>query len=248
MQLVSLSKLNTACGSSLRRVLIGQVKSREQGNLVAHLCFKGQILNQGCNSVRFYSSHRINQYLVNPTAASFCCRVIRNPMAASGSQSVAGDVCVDTLFMGCGNLSDIAKPAAVFFGDKSVNSCRKSSISLANRDPPFMRLVFPGLAYRSWDSRSFLGKCLRHYHASSSASCSDGAAADVPFDISPRDVPLENPADTSAWYALPFSKYFLFEMVQVYLLWLLNWCCYSIYERVTITSRNELVTSNELQI
>lgn len=198
MQLVSLSKLNTACGSSLRRVLIGQVKSREQGNLVAHLCFKGQILNQGCNSVRFYSSHRINQYLVNPTAASFCCRVIRNPMAASGSQSVAGDVCVDTLFMGCGNLSDIAKPAAVFFGDKSVNSCRKSSISLANRDPPFMRLVFPGLAYRSWDSRSFLGKCLRHYHASSSASCSDGAAADVPFDISPRDVPLENPADSSA--------------------------------------------------
>uniref|UniRef100_A0A803L812 Protein phosphatase n=1 Tax=Chenopodium quinoa TaxID=63459 RepID=A0A803L812_CHEQI len=198
MQLVSLSKLNTACSSSLRRLLSGRVISWEQGNLVASLCIESQTLNQSCNSVRSYSSHRINKFLVNTTIASLCCRVIRNPMAASGSHAVSGDVCVDTLFKGYGNVVDFAKPAGVFFGDRSVYSCRKASVGLRNRDVHFVSLAIPGLSYKSWDSRQFLGQCLRSYRASPSASYSDGAAADVPFDISARDVPLDNPTDTSS--------------------------------------------------
>lgn len=198
MQLVSLSKLNAACSSSLGRLLSGRVKSWEQGNLVASLCIESQTLNQSCNSVRSYSSHRLNKFLVNTTIVSLCCRVIRNPMAASGSHAVSGDVCVDTLFKGYGNVVDFAKPGGVFFGDRSVYSCRKASVGLRNRDVHFVSLAIPGLSYKSWDSRQFLGQCLRSYRASPSASYSDGAAADVPFDISARDVPLDNPTDTSS--------------------------------------------------
>uniref|UniRef100_A0A803KVX3 Protein phosphatase n=1 Tax=Chenopodium quinoa TaxID=63459 RepID=A0A803KVX3_CHEQI len=198
MQLVSLSKLNAACSSSLGRLLSGRVKSWEQGNLVASLCIESQTLNQSCNSVRSYSSHRLNKFLVNTTIVSLCCRVIRNPMAASGSHAVSGDVCVDTLFKGYGNVVDFAKPGGVFFGDRSVYSCRKASVGLRNRDVYFVSLAIPGLSYKSWDSRQFLGQCLRSYRTSPSASYSDGAAADVPFDISARDVPLDNPTDTSS--------------------------------------------------
>lgn len=191
MQMVSLSKLNTACGFSLRRILIGR-------NLAAHLSFEGSNLNQSCDFVRSYCSVRINQYLVNPTAGSLCNRFIRNPMAASSSHAVSGDVYVDSLFVGCGNVVDFAKPAGVFFGDRSIHSCRKASVGLRNRDAHFISLAISGIAQKSWDSRPFLGLCLRHYRASSSASYFDGAAADVPFDISARDVPLENPADNPA--------------------------------------------------
>ncbi|XP_057528565.1 probable protein phosphatase 2C 80 isoform X3 [Amaranthus tricolor] len=195
MQLASFSKLNSACRSSFRKGFIGRCLSREQNNF----CFVGKILNKSCNcnSVRSYCCHRINQYLVKPTSVVVSCRVSRNPMATSGSQTVGGDVYVDNVFMGCGNVVDYAKPASVFFGDISANSCRKASVSLRIRDSTFVRIGAPGIGYRSWDSRVFLGQCLRPYHASSSASYSDGASADVPFDITTRDVQSrENAADT----------------------------------------------------
>ncbi|XP_021835398.1 probable protein phosphatase 2C 55 isoform X2 [Spinacia oleracea] len=119
-------------------------------------------------------------------------------MATSGSSHVvSGDVFVDNLFMGCGNnVIDFAKPAGVFFGCRSVSSCGKATIGLRNKDVRFTSLAIPGIAYKSWESKKFLGQSLRLYRASPSASYSDGAAAaDIPFDISAT---VENPADTPA--------------------------------------------------
>lgn len=196
MQFMSVSKLNTSYGGSFRKIVIGQVSGYR--NLVSHLRTEGQISYQRSSSSRYraisgYSKYRINKYLVDPTVSSICCPFRRNSMAASGSQTVSGDVYVDSLIVGCGNVQGLAKPSAVFFGDRSVGSCRKASISLRNRDVPFMRLAIPNVSQRMWNS----GPCLRSLHTSSSASYSDGAAADVPFDISAWNEQPEKSADTS---------------------------------------------------
>lgn len=194
MQFISLSKLNITCGSSFRRIAIASVGG--QRNLVSHSKFQGKIFNLSSSlSYKATSSNNnywITKYPVDPTV----CHLRRRPMAASGSQAVSGDVYMDSLAMGCGNGVDLVKPSSVFFGDSILGSCRKASISLRNRDAPFIRLAFQEVSQRMWDCRPFVGPYMRSLHTSCSASYANGAAADVPFDISSRNEPLETSEDS----------------------------------------------------
>ncbi|PIN01854.1 Serine/threonine protein phosphatase [Handroanthus impetiginosus] len=58
----------------------------------------------------------------------------RKIMAASGSIVASGDLMVDTLASGCGNLSGFVKPGGVFFGDRSKRICRKARVSMRSGD------------------------------------------------------------------------------------------------------------------
>ncbi|XP_074309089.1 putative protein phosphatase 2C 80 [Silene latifolia] len=190
MQLISLSKLNTICSLSLRRAVISQAKFREKRNLGSHSYFEAGNFTQRSCCVRLYSSHQINKFPgINPSLR----KVV---MAASGPQSVSGDIYVDSLITGCGNVVDFGKPAAVFFGDASGNKCRRASVSLRNRGAFFNSLGNPVVGYQNWNSGLFSGGFSKNFHVSCSAS--NGAAADVPFNISVRDEQLENPVESSA--------------------------------------------------
>ncbi|KAK9669995.1 hypothetical protein RND81_13G169100 [Saponaria officinalis] len=198
MQLISLSKLNNACGSSFGNAVIRQVKSGEQRNLSAHLYFHGQICSQRNSSLRFYSSHRFNKSsAVNPSSSPFCCVLERKAMSSYGSQAVSRGGYVDGLVMGSGNVRDSAKPTSVLFSDASLHSCRRASGSLRNQMTFSFSLGTSGVvARRGCYSRFFREPCSRQFHVSCSAS--SGAAADVPIDISVRDEQLVKSADTSA--------------------------------------------------
>ncbi|KAK9749862.1 hypothetical protein RND81_02G156000 [Saponaria officinalis] len=197
MPLISIPKLKSVFGLSFGRALIGQIRFREQRNLAAQLYFESQIFNRSSSFVRLYSSYQVNKLpVINSSLLPFCCIVSRKVMAASGSHSVSGDIHVDGLITGCGNVGDYVKTGAVFFGDSRVHSCRRGSVSLRNRGGFSFSLVTPSVvAHRNWTSALLSGPCLRHYHVSCSAS--NGAAADVPFDISVRDEQLENSVDSS---------------------------------------------------
>ncbi|KAL9229441.1 hypothetical protein vseg_004907 [Gypsophila vaccaria] len=198
MQLISLSKLNNAYGSSFGRAVIRQVKSVEQRNLAAQLYFEGQIFSQRNMSLRCYSSHRFNKSPVaNPSSSPFYYVLERKPMASYGTQAVSGGGYGDGLIMGCGNVRDSVKSSGVVFGGTSLYSCRRASVSLRNQTAFSFSLGTFGVgAHKGCDSRLFIEPSSRHYHVLCSAS--NGAAADVPFDISVRDEQLVNSADSSA--------------------------------------------------
>ncbi|KAL9241757.1 hypothetical protein vseg_015826 [Gypsophila vaccaria] len=184
MQLISLSKLNTVFGSSFRRTLINS----------AQLSFESKILNKSSSFVRLYGSFQINKFsTIKASSPPFCCVFSRKLMAASGSHSVSGDIHVDGMITGGGNVGEYARTGAVFFGDTRVHSCRRASVSLRSRGGFSYTSV---VAHGSWTSALLSGPCSRRYHVSCSAS--NGAAADVPFNVSVRDEQLENSADSSA--------------------------------------------------
>lgn len=197
MQFSSLSKLNTAFGSPLRRVVFERVNS------IAHLLFEDRILSWRSSlltsvAAAAYCTFRINKYLENPIASSLCYSVQRKPMTASGSPSASGGVFKDNLVTGCSNVLGVVKPVGVFLGVRDRHSCQKAVISLRNQDVPLTHIASSKIFQRTRDSHLFARQCLRDLHTSASASYSSDAAADVPFDIASRDEKPENSTDSQA--------------------------------------------------
>ncbi|KAK2977026.1 hypothetical protein RJ640_011084 [Escallonia rubra] len=106
-------------------------------------------------------------------------------MATSGSVSASGDLIVDTLISSCGNVSSFAKPAGVFFGDRSRQSWNKASMSMRKREPNDKHMVYS--TWGSCNSNPFVGPRSKKYCISSSTFSSDGAIPEVSSDGSSSD-------------------------------------------------------------
>ncbi|XP_059640927.1 probable protein phosphatase 2C 80 isoform X2 [Cornus florida] len=131
--------------------------------------------------------------LVSEYPSNQCCR---KAMAASGSKAASRDLIVDTFITSCGNVSNFVKPTGVYFSDRNLQSCRKASMSLRNREPTNARLSF-GYFIFDVTRRScnpLVGSWLRDFHTSSSPNYSDRAVPDVSFDESSCDEQVGNAA------------------------------------------------------
>lgn len=192
MRLDSLSKLNIAYGSSLRRAVIARVS--QQSNLVSDLGFDRQVFCNKSNSLRYRAvvvcpNFNINKYPTYPAVSSLCHHHQKTHMAASRSQALSGDLYVDSLSVGHRSVLGLAKSSAVFFGSKRIRTCRKAASSLRNKG----RF---DVSQRTWESKPFFGLSSRDLYTSSYANHSRSAIANVPFCISARNEQLENPADS----------------------------------------------------
>lgn len=200
----SFSKLNSI------QVLLGQGKlvsrrlflppvsvlaSRSECN-VSKQTSKLSVSGPTCQDFRKPISHMLTDATGFSTSSS--CQ--RKFMAASSSKAVFGDIYGDDLITSCGNVTDFPKPSGVFFGDRSLRSCQKASMSLKNREPTNNYLVYGYFVFdvmrRNFNSNPRFGPSLKNFRTSSSACYSAGAAPDVSFDGSSRDGQLANSADS----------------------------------------------------
>ncbi|XP_047312166.1 probable protein phosphatase 2C 80 [Impatiens glandulifera] len=112
--------------------------------------------------------------------------VLTRVMASTGSIASAGDIVVDSLISTCGNLSNFAKPAGVYFTDGGAHHCQKAGISLRLKEGIKGHGVYRqysfAAAQKPCNSSSFVGRRSNWFRTSSTASYADGAEADVTFD------------------------------------------------------------------
>lgn len=112
--------------------------------------------------------------------------VLTRVMATSGSIAAAGDLVVDSLISSCGNLSNFAKPAGVYFSDGCAHHCQRAAISLRVQERTkghgvHMQYGFPA-AQKPCNSSPFVGRRGSWFRTSSTASYAEGAGPDMTLD------------------------------------------------------------------
>ncbi|KAL3525413.1 hypothetical protein ACH5RR_013785 [Cinchona calisaya] len=117
-------------------------------------------------------------------------------MAASSSTAAPGDLLVDSLISGCGNVSSFLKPTGVYFSNKGLNNCQKAGLSWKHREGKGCSVgsAYSVLGVRriSNSSNALVGSWFRSYSTSSSSCYSTGAASDVSCDGSSFDEQLSS--------------------------------------------------------
>lgn len=110
----------------------------------------------------------------------------RIAMAASGTVAASGDLILDTLVSGCGNVSGFAKPRGVYFSDRSGRNCRKASVRMRNggtNGHTGVQLNFMfDLTERSCFSNPPLATWSNDFRTFSSSYYSDGPMPDLSTD------------------------------------------------------------------
>lgn len=143
----------------------------------------------------------------------------RTTMAACGSRALSGHHYIDNFTSRNGHLSNSMNRTGLSYSNRSLESCRKATMSLRNREPSNSYLIYGyfifDVARRSYNSNPLVGPSSKDFHGSSSACCSTGAAPDVSFDGSAREEQLASSAVSSDQYVLSSGSpfYFLFLLL-----------------------------------
>ncbi|KAI3451727.1 hypothetical protein Pfo_008392 [Paulownia fortunei] len=166
-----LSNLNVASSFGFSRAV--RVKQSQPLHLIEALFSKNSssgIVSGSTSEVLRYSSNRSNTKI----------------MAASGSIVASGDLVVDTLVSGCGNVSGFVKAGGVFFGDKRYKICRKARVSMRSGETESQHGVLGCLVFdfvrRCNNSGPLLSKGLSNGRTFSSSCYSDGIVPEVSTD------------------------------------------------------------------
>ncbi|XP_038904913.1 probable protein phosphatase 2C 55 isoform X1 [Benincasa hispida] len=124
------------------------------------------------------------------------------PMAACGSRATLGECSLDNLsFRNAAYLSPSAISAGICFNSRSVDSCRKASMSLKNQEQPSNSVIYGYFTYNV--AKRFCSSYLqtvsgvRDLHSSSTSQFAAGSAPNVSFDNSAREEQLANSTDSS---------------------------------------------------
>lgn len=129
------------------------------------------------------------------------------PMAACGSRATLGECSFDNLsFRNAAHLSPSAISAGICFNSRSVDSCRKASMSLKNQEQPSNNVIYGYFTYnvakRFCSSYLHTVSGVRDLHSSSTSQSAAGSAPNVSFDNSAREEQLANSTDSSEQYVL----------------------------------------------
>lgn len=163
-----LSILNTAFGFGIQRAL--RLKKSQSSHLIES-CYprknsRATARGSTCEVLN-YSSVRCN----------------RVAMAASGTVAASGDLILDTLVSGCGNVSSFAKPSGVYFSARSGRNCRKACVSMrtvaANGHKGVQGYFMFDLTERSCISNPPLATRSNNFRTFSSSYYSDGTMPEM---------------------------------------------------------------------
>lgn len=140
---------------------------------------------------------------------------VNKTMAAPGSRVAFGECYISNLTSRCEQRLPIADSASVIYSsrNRSIDSCRKASMSLKNRDQPNKSAIYGYFLYevgkRWFGSYPIIGSGSREFHSSSSTCFSAGPAHDMSFDNPSREEQLSNSADSSDQYVSLTSLFLL---------------------------------------
>lgn len=144
-------------------------------------------------------------------------------MAASGTKTTAGDLIVDSLISSCGNLTNIALPSGVYFGDRSLRHCQKATLGLKNGATVSRHNRYGSYGFqcepRSWNSNSssLSGPWFNGLHTSSVQCYSERVVPTVALDEKQYDEELDNSAVLTEKYALlSIVSYLMFIVIQLF--------------------------------
>ncbi|KAA0051669.1 putative protein phosphatase 2C 55 isoform X2 [Cucumis melo var. makuwa] len=123
------------------------------------------------------------------------------PMAAYGSRATLGECSLDKLsFRNVAYSSPSAITAGISF-NRSVDSCRKASMSLKNQEQPSNNVIYGYFTYnvakRFGSSYLHTVSGVKDLHSSSTSQFAAGSAPNVSFDNSAREEQLANSTDSS---------------------------------------------------
>lgn len=129
------------------------------------------------------------------------------PMAACGSRAATlGECSLDSLSFRNAYLSSSAMSASICFNNKSVDCCRKASMSLKNQEQPSSNVIYGYFTYniakRFCSSYLHAQSGARDLHSSPTSHFAAGTAPNVSFDNSAREEQLSNSTDSSEQYVL----------------------------------------------
>lgn len=128
------------------------------------------------------------------------------PMAACGSGAALGECSFENLSFRNACLSPSAISANICFNNRSVDCCRKASMSLKNPEQPSSNVIYGYFTYnvakRFCSSYLNTGFGARDLHSSSTSHFAAGSAPNVSFDNSAREEQLANSTDSSEQYVL----------------------------------------------
>ncbi|XP_059634215.1 probable protein phosphatase 2C 55 [Cornus florida] len=132
-----------------------------------------------------------------PSHLSLGSESLKAPMAVSGSKAVFGDCSLNNLISRRGHLAMSTNNFSTCHGSRSLDSCRKVSMSLRNKEGPNNYLIYGYYIYNVTKRSNcipFLGFEFMGFHSLSPACSSAGTAPDVSFDSSARDEQLASSA------------------------------------------------------
>ncbi|XWS25733.1 hypothetical protein CRYUN_Cryun27aG0092900 [Craigia yunnanensis] len=142
---------------------------------------------------------------ISPSVSKFQSK----PMAASGSRVVIGGYLVDTLKLKHEHLSSSTSSADIFYGNRSLNSCIKTRMSLKNHEKPNNSPIYGYFMYsvgKRWcNFNPLLESGSRAIHSSLPSCLSPGTAPDVSFDNSGREEQVAN-SSVSSEEKIPAGK------------------------------------------
>ncbi|XP_043713344.1 probable protein phosphatase 2C 55 [Telopea speciosissima] len=137
--------------------------------------------------------YHIDRLLSDSTPVLLSSPVRRTLMAAYGSGSLLGQHFLDNITSRNDHLSNSIKGAGVSYCNKSLDCCRKATMSLRNREPSNNNMIYGYFIFdvaRSCCSNPLMSPGTEKFYSSSSACYSTGAASEVSFDGSAREEQL----------------------------------------------------------
>ncbi|XP_042509408.1 probable protein phosphatase 2C 55 [Macadamia integrifolia] len=135
--------------------------------------------------------YHIDRILSDSTPVLLGSPVRRTLMAACSSGSLLGQHFLDNIASRNDPFSNSIKGSGVSYCNKSLDSCRKATMSLRNQEPSNNYMTYGyfifDVARRSCSSNPLIGPWTKKFYSSSSACYSTGAASEVSFDGSARE-------------------------------------------------------------
>ncbi|KAL6982789.1 protein-serine,threonine phosphatase [Sarracenia purpurea var. burkii] len=142
--------------------------------------------------------YHIDQLLSESSCFPLGVKSPTTPMAVCGYRAAFGDCSLTNLTSIVGNRTISTNSSASFYGNQSFDSCRKSCMSLRNKDQSNNLFCYGYFIYnvtkRRGNSIPDLGIGFKGFQSSSPATSSAGTAPEVPFDNSGREEQLASAA------------------------------------------------------